>query len=43
MTTTAFLDTNVLVYADDIRFPQKQNRAIELVKLHRRAGSLFIH
>ncbi len=42
MTTTAFFDTNVLVYTDDTRFPQKQTRAIELVTLHRRAGSLFI-
>ncbi len=42
MTTTAFFDTNVLVYTDDTRFPQKQTRAIELVTLHRRAGSMFI-
>ena len=31
-----FLDTNVLVYTDDSRSVEKQQKAIELVKLHRR-------
>lgn len=37
MSVRSFLDTNVLVYADDSAAPAKQQRAIELVSEHRRA------
>jgi predicted nucleic acid-binding protein len=37
MSVRSFLDTNVLVYADDSAAPAKQQRAIELVSDHRRA------
>jgi len=36
MAVRSFLDTNVLVYADDSATPAKQQRAIELVAEHRR-------
>ena len=39
MSDRSFFDTNVLVYADDKAAPAKQRRAIELVALHRRAGT----
>jgi predicted nucleic acid-binding protein len=39
MAARSFLDTNVLVYADDRAAPAKQRRAIELVAEHRRAGT----
>ena len=32
MTVRSFLDTNVLVYADDTRDPLKQDRAVELIE-----------
>jgi predicted nucleic acid-binding protein len=35
----SFFDTNVLVYADDASVPAKQRRALELVAVHRRAGT----
>ena len=34
----AFFDTNVILYCDDSRQPEKQARAIELVKEYQRAG-----
>ncbi len=37
MSDRSFLDTNVLVYADDRATPAKQRRALELVAEHRRA------
>jgi predicted nucleic acid-binding protein len=39
MSDRSFLDTNILVYADDKAAPAKQRRAIELVALHRRGGT----
>jgi predicted nucleic acid-binding protein len=30
-----FLDTNILIYADDQRFPAKQQKALNLIKEHR--------
>lgn len=39
MVARSFLDTNVLVYADDRAAPAKQRRALELVAEHRRAGT----
>ena len=39
MSDRSFFDTNILVYADDKAAPAKQLRAIELVALHRRAGT----
>lgn len=38
MTGLAFFDTNILVYADDASAPQKQSRAIRLIKDHQRNG-----
>jgi predicted nucleic acid-binding protein len=35
-TSRAFLDTNVLVYADDAKFPAKQLKAVELIEHHLR-------
>jgi predicted nucleic acid-binding protein len=42
MTGLAFLDTNILVYADDTADPVKQARAISLIAEHQRADSLVI-
>ena len=39
MSARSFLDTNVLVHADDKAAPAKQRRAIDLVAEHRRAGT----
>jgi predicted nucleic acid-binding protein len=39
MSDRSFFDTNILVCADDKAAPAKQRRAIELVALHRRAGT----
>ena len=39
MSARSFLDTNVLVYADDKAAPAKQRRALDLVAEHRRAGT----
>ena len=39
MSDRSFFDTNILVYADDKAAPAKQRQAIELVALHRRAGT----
>lgn len=39
MAPRSFLDTNVLVYTDDASSPKKQQRALELVGEHRRAGT----
>ena len=36
MPVRSFLDTNVLIYADDKAVPAKQRRAIDLVAEHRR-------
>lgn len=35
-TSRAFLDTNILVYSDDRRDPDKQARALDLIKDHLR-------
>jgi predicted nucleic acid-binding protein len=37
MSDRSFLDTNILIYADDKATPAKQRRALELVAEHRRA------
>jgi predicted nucleic acid-binding protein len=34
-----FLDTNILVYANDGAYPEKQRKATELIVLHIRAGT----
>jgi predicted nucleic acid-binding protein len=39
MSVRSFLDTNVLIYADDNAAPAKQRCALELVAEHRRAGT----
>src|SRR6185312_10055374 len=39
MDARSFLDTNILVYADDKSAPLKQKQAIDLVARHRRAGT----
>jgi predicted nucleic acid-binding protein len=39
MAARSFFDTNVLVYADDKSAPAKQQRAVDLVAEHRRAGT----
>src|SRR5437879_1163702 len=39
MSVRSFLDTNVLVYADDKAAPAKQRRALEVITEHRRAGT----
>jgi len=39
MNARSFFDTNVLVYTDDKAAPAKQQRALDLVAEHRRAGS----
>ena len=39
MVVPSFLDTNVLVYADDKAAPAKQRPALDLVAEHRRAGT----
>jgi predicted nucleic acid-binding protein len=39
MSARSFLDTNVLIYADDVSAPVKQQRARDLVAEHRRAGT----
>jgi predicted nucleic acid-binding protein len=40
----AFFDTNILLYADDSRFPKKQEKAVQLISEHRlnRAGVVSI-
>lgn len=38
----SLLDTNVLVYADSADEPERQARAIELIKLHRAAGTAVL-
>jgi predicted nucleic acid-binding protein len=39
MSERSFFDTNILIYADDEAYPRKQQRALELVAEHRRAGT----
>jgi predicted nucleic acid-binding protein len=39
MSVRSFLDTNILVYADDKAAPVKQRRALALVAQHRRAAT----
>jgi predicted nucleic acid-binding protein len=39
MIVRSFLDTNILVYADDRAAPAKQRRALELIAEHRRAAT----
>lgn len=39
MSARSFLDTNVLLYADDQSAPVKQRRSRDLVAEHRRAGT----
>jgi len=38
----AFFDTNVLVYADDTAWPEKQERAIKLCSEHVRSGTSVV-
>jgi len=42
MNGLAFFDTNVLVYADDAAYPEKQDRAIALFSEHRRRGTAVL-
>lgn len=42
MSGGSFLDTNVLVYADDIRFPEKRERAKSLIKQFSSAQTAFV-
>jgi predicted nucleic acid-binding protein len=35
----AFLDTNIIVYANDSADPEKQGKALELIQSHMRSGS----
>ena len=42
MNGLAFFDTNVLVYADDASFPEKQDRAITLFAEHLRRGTAVV-
>jgi predicted nucleic acid-binding protein len=39
MIVRSFLDTNILVYADDRAAPAKQRRALELIAEHRREAT----
>lgn len=39
MSARSFFDTNVLIYADDRSAPAKQQRALDLLAEHRRAGT----
>jgi predicted nucleic acid-binding protein len=39
MSARSFLDTNILIHADDKEAPAKQRRALDLVAAHRRAGA----
>jgi predicted nucleic acid-binding protein len=45
MSVRSFFDTNVLVYADDKRMPEKRRRALSLVAEHRRlaTGVVSLH
>jgi predicted nucleic acid-binding protein len=42
MNGLAFFDTNVLVYADDVSWPEKQERAIALFAEHLRRGTAVV-
>ncbi len=42
MSGLAFFDTNVLVYADDAAWPDKQERAIAIVSDHLRRGRAVV-
>jgi predicted nucleic acid-binding protein len=42
MSERRFLDTNVLVYADDSRYPEKQKRAVELIDQALRENALVL-
>ncbi len=42
MSARSFLDTNILVYADDGDSPEKQQRAIEIILEHRAAGTSVV-
>jgi predicted nucleic acid-binding protein len=42
MSGLAFFDTNVLVYADDVSLPEKQNRAIALFSEHFRRRTAVV-
>jgi len=42
MSGLAFFDTNVLIYADDVSSPEKQNRAIALFAEHARRGTAVV-
>ena len=42
MNARSFLDTNILVYADDGDSPEKQKRAIEIILGHRAAGTSVV-
>jgi len=37
-----FFDSNVFVYSDDARFPDKRLRAVQLITEHRKNGSLTV-
>jgi predicted nucleic acid-binding protein len=41
-TGLAFFDSNVLLYADDARFPAKRTRAVSLYAEHRRRGTAVV-
>ncbi len=42
MSGLAFFDTNVLLYADDTAFPEKQKKAISLVSEYLRKGTAVV-
>ena len=42
MSELAFFDTNILVYSDDNRAPEKQVRATDLIEDYRRRGAAVI-
>lgn len=42
MNVRSFLDTNVLIYADDSRSPGKQNRAIDLILEHQKSRTAVV-
>ena len=42
MSANSFFDTNIFLYADDTRFPDKQKKAVDLIEEHWRNGSATI-
>ena len=42
MSALTFFDTNILLYSEDDRYPEKQSRATDLVAKHIQQGSLAL-